>query len=355
MDVKGIIAGYKEKIDKELESFLDCEVKYGRFVSKSVLGMANEVREFNLRGGKRLRPVLMIHGYKCLKRGSEEEIIKASLSIELLEGYLLIHDDVMDEDEVRRGKPSTWKLFEETHRKNAWTGNSRKFGETAAIIAGDISCSLATEAVINTRFPPEAKLRAIELLDRININTGYGQMLDVLSEVKPDVSEGEIMLVHEYKTSKYTVEGPLHMGAVLGGAGKKELSTLTKYGIPLGKAFQIQDDILGMFGDEKKLGKPADSDLKEGKKTTLILEALKKCAEKEKKKVMSALGNRDVKKEDVEEVREIIRACGSLDYSKRLAETLAEKARKEIEKSSFREEGKEFLVGMADFIIHREY
>ena len=286
--MKGIIEEYKGRIDEELKALLDKERKNARDISPSLFDMGENISEFNLRGGKRLRPVLMIHGYKCFQP-ENEAILKASLSIELLEGYLLMHDDITDEDEVRRGKPSTWKTFESIHQEKQWKGNSRRFGETGAIIAGDICSVLATEALANSSFPAEARVRAIQALDRININTGYGQFLDVVSEVKDGINEEDVLLVHKMKTSKYTVEGPLHLGAILGGGTGKDLKVLSEYGIPLGQAFQIQDDILGMFGDEKKLGKPADSDLKEGKKTTLILEALKRGSAGQRKKVMKAL------------------------------------------------------------------
>lgn len=354
MSVKEVIAEYKAEIDKELKEFLGKERENAKSISPSLFDMAEHVEEFNLRGGKRLRPVLLIHGFKCFQK-ENKEILKASLSIELLEAYLLMHDDIMDDDALRRGKPSTWKTFETIHKQKKWSGSARKFGETTAIIAGDICCSLATEAIAKTNFPAELKIKAIQALNRINVNTGYGQALDVISEVKEGINESDIMLVHKLKTSKYTVEGPLHIGAILGGASEKDLQVLSNYGIPVGQAFQIQDDILGMFGDEEKLGKPADSDLKEGKKTLLILEALKNGSKEQKEKIIMALGNKNASKEMVEQVRQVIKETGSLDYSKKLAKKLAKKGKKVMQESNFKNEGKEFLIGMADFLINREY
>jgi geranylgeranyl diphosphate synthase type I len=162
-------------------------------------------------------------------------------------------------------------------------------------------------------------------------------------------------MVHTLKTAHYTVAGPLQLGAILAGASEEDLKALNDYGIPLGKAFQIQDDILGLFGSEEKFGKPTDSDLKEGKRTLLILKALEKCSPEEKEKIEGALGNQELSAEAAEEVRAIIKATGSLDYSRKLAGELIEQAKQSISQSNFKAEAKEFLLGIADYMLKRDY
>jgi geranylgeranyl diphosphate synthase type I len=175
------------------------------------------------------------------------------------------------------------------------------------------------------------------------------------NEVREKVSEKDVLQVHEFKTSRYTIEGPLHLGAILAGASEKDLDVLSAYGLPLGQAFQLQDDVLGTFGREEKLGKPVDSDLKQGKKTVLVLRALEKASPEQKKKLLACLGNKDLTKEMAEEARNIIKATGSYDYSKTLAEKLCLQAKQAIQKSRFRSEGKDFLLGIADYMLHRDY
>jgi len=144
------------------------------------------------------------------------------------------------------------------------------------------------------------------------------------------------------------------VGALLGGATQKQLDVFTAYGIPLGQAFQLQDDMLGLFGNAEKLGKPVDSDLKEGKRTLLILKALEKASKKERAELLAALGNKDVTPAQVDRVREIVKSTGSFDYSKALAARLAAEARDAVAKSKFEKDGKDYLLGIADYLINRE-
>jgi len=165
------------------------------------------------------------------------------------------------------------------------------------------------------------------------------------------------MLVHYYKTGKYTYETPLHTGAILAGASDDDLKALTEYAIPGGIAFQIQDDILGMFGDEYKIGKPADSDLSEGKKTLLIVKAFEKGDSLQKKILNKNLGSPKISSKDLREVRQIIIDTGSLEYSKKIALNLVNKAKERLQKyshSNWIPEGREFLDGIADYMIKRD-
>jgi geranylgeranyl diphosphate synthase type I len=233
----------------------------------------------------------MLYGYKCFENEKEEEILESSISIELIEGFLLQHDDIIDQDEKRRGGKSSWKFFQDDHIKKGYTGNSKLYGDSCAIIAGDLGCAFANQIIARSGFSAERKVKALDKLNQIVIDVGYGEQLDVLVELRPGATEEDTLRIHHFKTAKYTVEGPVHLGAILGGAQENDLKILSEYGIPLGQAFQIQDDILGMYGDEVKLGKPADSDLKEGKQTLLIIEAMKQANESQRKILKEALGN----------------------------------------------------------------
>ncbi len=343
---------YKKEIDVLLEDFLNKEVEFASQFGKITEDLCLGIKEFNLRGGKRIRPALVIEGYKCLKGDNLDEVKKASLSIELAEAYLLIHDDVIDNDDFRRGKPSFHKVFES---KMAGKPFASKYGESMAIVGGDICALFCTDAILNTNFPLDIKLKTVSLYNKIIRVVGYGQQLDIHYGYSQDATEKNILNVFRMKTAAYTIEGPLQLGVSLAGGTEEQISKMSEYGVPVGQAFQIQDDILGMFGDEKKLGKPADSDLKEGKRTLLILKALEQADENQKKMLLGALGNPNITDDIVEEVRDIIKETGSLEYSKKLAVDLANKGKQAIIDSDFREEGKDFLIGIADYLINRDF
>ncbi|MBN1763418.1 MAG: polyprenyl synthetase family protein [Methanomicrobia archaeon] len=312
-------------------------------------------KEYTLRGGKRLRPIFCIYGYQCLSDTNIDAIVKASISLELMQSYLLIHDDIMDEDELRRGKTTFHIICKDLCEREFGTTKSLKFGESIAIVAGDLLEAYGEEIVANSPFNSEYVRKALAKYAAIVENVGYGQILDITAERKGGFNEDEILTIHKLKTASYTIEGPLHIGALLAGANEADLQILSDYGIPLGLAFQIHDDILGLFGSEEKTGKPVGSDVQEGKKTLLILHALKSCTGDEKAFIFNALGNEQITAADVDKVREIVRRTGSLEYSKRLVTEMTDKAVQAIKTSDFRAEAKEFLINIADFIGNREY
>jgi len=347
MDIKTVMKHYLPKIEEELRIFLDKEIINASFVDARAKQIIQQIKEYSLRPGKRIRPILIIFGYKAFNGNNENEIIKASISIELIHSFLLIHDDIMDDDDLRRGLPTLHKVYAKKYRND-------KIGESIAIIAGDIAFSFGNKAILQTNFSSKNKFNAMNKLHEAILNTGFGQLLDIDSEMKKDVNENDINKIHELKTAQYTIEAPLHIGALLAGASDDELRILSKYAIPLGRAFQIQDDILGMFGSEKKLGKPIGSDIKEGKRTLLITEALKKASPEENKFLNTCLGNHEVTEEEIEKVRTIIKKSGSLEYSQKLAASLILQAKAALSKSNFEKEAKEFLNSIADYMLKRE-
>ena len=358
-DALSILKDYKARIDRQMSDFFDAKIKEAEKIDKSSAEMMRDLKEFNLRGGKRIRPALMIHGYKCFKEADtaeEKSLVFASLAIELMEGFLLIHDDVLDQDELRRGGPTIHKAYE---RKYADVRNiaSKRFGEGVAIVAGDMQNSLANEIILDSNFSSDTIKDFSKKYHEVALKTEYGWLCESMLAAKKieNITEDDIMKVNTYKTAAYTIEGPLHTGALLAGAKKEQLKALSDFAVPVGIAFQIQDDILGMFGNEKKLGKPVGSDIKEGKVTLLIVKAFEKINEKDKKTLLNALGKKDISMKDIENVRKIITDSGSLDYSKKLAEKLIMQAKQSLDKADFRKEGKDFMMGIADFLIKREY
>lgn len=331
MDALSQLKKFKIRIDRELEKFLNKKLQESEKIGSETKRLIEVIRDFVLRGGKRLRPAFVYFAYKACGGKNEKAIIFTSQAIEILHTFALIHDDIIDKSSLRRGKPTAHKIL----------------GEEGAILAGDLCFVFADEIFTNSPFEDKIVRKAQKIYDLLRKEVVYGEYLDVLGEKKGVIGEEKIMKILEYKSGKYTVERPLHLGAALAEGPEEVFEIFSQYGIPLGISFQIKDDILGMFGEEEEIGKPVDSDLKEGKKTLLIAKALETLRGKEKKKFLSFT--------DLKWTRKMIKKTGSLDYSINLAKKLIKKAKIAIKDYPFEKEAKEYLLGIADYMLEREY
>lgn len=350
-NMKAFFAEWVPKIDRELYSFLErkMEMQTDPFNRRVV----EEILRFAKSGGKRVRPVLVVAGYLGAGGEEPERAARASISYELLHNYLLIHDDIMDRDELRRGQPTVWKSFLDHYVKCEL---ERHDAESLAMAAGDLAETYATEALIDAGFDPETTVLAVKELHEIAERTGYGQVLDISLEFLPigDVREEDVLRVHELKTAKYTLEGPLHLGARLAGAEEDVFKAYSDYAIPVGIAFQLQDDIIGVFGDEKKTGKPVGSDIREGKRTLLIVKAYENATPAQRKLIKAVLGRESATPEEIEEIKDIIVETGALDYCKQLMEKLVEEGVASLRDAPVEEGVKGVLAELAEYIIRRE-
>jgi geranylgeranyl diphosphate synthase, type I len=357
MDAKKALAEIAIRIDKQVLDLLNEEQKTSGSISPIVDDIFKYVPIVTM-GGKRLRGAFVYYSYLMHGGKDFEEILKVSALIEVLHSYLLTHDDIMDKSAIRHRKPTIHKIYQNNIKsQNKFYRDSRHFGESVGINIGDILSHISMYRLTETNFDDHLKIKTLSKLNRAFADTGYGQLIDVFGEIIPEADENHVMLVHYYKTGKYTYENPLHIGATLAGAKEEDLKVLTDYAIPGGIAFQIQDDILGMFGDEYRIGKPANSDLKEGKKTLLIIKALENADEKQKEIIEKNLGNTFLKKQDLEDVRKVIIDTGSLEYSKKTALDLVTKAKNALAKNanpSWIGEGRDFLDAVADYMIKRD-
>lgn len=344
----------KEGVEGRLEAFFKEKVAEAARVSPAAEGLVRVLKEFTLRGGKRLRAALVYHGHLCFSDRLTEAVWSVATCLELVQSFLLIHDDVIDEDDTRRGDWTVHRHYSDLHRERVDLQDPKHFGESMAILCGDLSLSLAHEILEGLAL--EAKLRTAILarMNRMISHAIFGECMDVVAGVEVEVSREDILAIGMLKTATYTVEGPLHMGALLGGARQADLERLSDYAIPLGKAFQIQDDILGLFGDFEKLGKPVGSDIREGKKTFLILEALERADPVQRAFLQGVLGDRDMTEEQLEEVRALVVQTGALEACKETARRLVEASRKALGKCRLKEEGEAFLEGAIAFMVERE-
>ncbi|MFS8131459.1 MAG: polyprenyl synthetase family protein [Candidatus Dojkabacteria bacterium] len=358
MEAKKALGEIAQTVDSEVDRILRDEAKLSQNISPIIKEILTTFPVVSF-GGKRLRAAFAYYSYIMHNGRNKEEIVKVGAALELMHSYLLAHDDMMDRSDMRHGKPTVNKYYEVMAKMQKFRRpEAVHFGDSMSVNAGDILCHLALDVITNSKFEAHKKLKALSKINSEFKDTGYGQVIDVYGSILKSVDEDYVMQVHYFKTGKYTYETPLHVGAILAGANQKQLDALTAYSIPGGIAFQIQDDVLGMFGDEKKLGKRADSDLREGKKTLLIVKAMEKGTPKQKKRIEECLGNQEINYDDLEDIRKIIIDTGSLEYSKSVARKLVLKAKKAISDTkdlNWSPKGKAFLDAIADYMITREY
>ncbi len=352
MVIPNPINNYQKKINRGLDLFFNSLKKkyhnldYTRILIKSM-------EDFSKRGGKRLRPILMIQGYNLFK-AENHEIIKISISIELIHNFLLVHDDVMDRDILRRGGLTINKLYSNYFKSSVNTGSDTHLGNATAITIGNIFCSLGNAVIGNSSFPEKNKCKALNAISEIITNVGIGQCYDIMYSRKEDLTEKEILIMYNLKTAVYSFSGPLVLGATLAGASKTSIKKIESFSKPLGLAFQIKDDLLDLYGTESMLGKPVGSDFREAKKTLLLTTMLKLATPKERKEILIFLGNKKLNKRDINRLKKIGVEGGAFDYCNSLSDRLINKATVILRKSSYNKKGIEILLQIADYIQKRE-
>ena len=356
-----------EKAQQYLKEFRAIfEPYFSRYLNERIIELAKtsdmgrllteKIFAFSGGGGKRIRAALVVLGYQAGGGNKMEDVFPAAAAVELLHNFFLVHDDIIDLSDVRRARPTMHKMFEQ------WSSqilkgdvDQRHFCHSMAMLAGDMSCVVAIEALTSVSLPAERIVQAFRKLCAIGCNTVIGQGLDVTLPFREEVSEEAVMQIYLLKTAKYTVEGPLHIGLLLAGADNESLEEMSRYAIPVGIAFQIQDDILGVFGTEEELGKSVTSDIKEGKQTLLTVAARKFGSAAHRERLNFLLGNSQISPADIEEARKIMRLSGALAYSRSRAQSLAEKGKAELKQMSVVPEIEQILEGIADYIVERTF
>lgn len=358
MDAIEMLKKYKKRFDPCLKDYFDKKIRKSKEVDFLASQAIKMIADFTLSGGKRIRPALVYYGYLASGGKDDQKILEVSMSLEIIHSFLLIHDDIIDRDEKRHGITTVHEKYKKIGQRiiSKSKEDSTHFGNSMAIITGDIAYAMANEIIFNSSFSPEIIIKALDKMQSIVYITCAGEMLDVVMENRGKTTEKEILHMFEGKTSRYTFEGPLHFGSILSGnSDKKNLNAFSAYSLPLGKAFQIRDDILGIFGDEKKTGKPVGSDISEGKQTLLLLKALQSGTRQQKKTLQKYLGKRDLTEKELEEFRQIIRETGSLKYNQELAENFVAQSLEALKKIDFKnQEAKIFMKKLAKYIIERE-
>ena len=352
MDAKDYLKDYLKKAAPILANFFKEKEKEAAKISPLTAEMMGIYLKFM--GGKNIRGALTKLGYECFGGKDEKAILEASLMVEITHAFLLMHDDIMDQDSLRRGMPTIHTQYENLHQERYSKGNPKHYGICMALDLGDAGFALSHLILADAKFSAEIKERVLRRFNEQILTTAFGQAIDILYEHQDKVAEEDVMKVHHYKTANYTITGPLQYGALFAGASGKEIQKIEKYGLPVGIAFQLRDDELGLFSDEEKLGKPIGSDIRENKNTILHLKSLELAGREDKKFLKYAYGNRNLMADEVRKVQEITMESGALSYSQKLARELVEKGKKFVPQITAHLGPQDTLYRMADFMIERE-
>lgn len=341
MDFKTFVKTETESVNKSLSEFLLSTQQELIQVNPVVGELFQSFIGVN-QDGKRLRALLMKLGYLMAGGIDEKEIIKPMLAIEIFHSAILAHDDIIDQSPLRRGKPTIHHLLGNDHHAISQT-----------IILADYGFFLANKLISESNFAPDRKNQAFQIFNNIVLDTAVGEMIDVeIPFQKAVITESDSLKISLFKTARYTFTGPLQMGATLAGADSQLLKKLQEFGDDLGIAFQIQDDILGVFGDTEEMGKSNVSDLEEGKVTLLASFAFEKSSQKET--LQSLYGKNDLKVSEVDKLREIFKTSGALDFAEQTALRYTSSAVQKITNLPIEDNYKAILKDLADFLINRK-
>lgn len=303
-----------------------------------------------LSGGKRLRPAFCYWAWRGAGGADVPQIVQAASALELFQAAALLHDDVMDASDTRRGRPAAHRRMATLHRDNGWDGDADRFGAAAAILAGDLCLAWSDELLNSSGLPAEAVQRARPVFDLMRTQLMGGQYLDVLEQVLPRDAGGgtteRARRVIRYKSAKYTVEHPMLVGGRLAGASDALLRSYSQYALPLGEAFQLRDDVLGVFGDPVATGKPAGDDVREGKRTVLVAEATARGTGAQRAVLAAQLGRPDLDAPGLDAVREVIQATGALACVERMIASLARDAEAALSSADVEQPAREVLAAL---------
>ncbi len=333
--------------------------------------------EAYLAGGKRLRAGFAVLGYRAVRpldlraepRGELSAVLDAACALELFHAAALIHDDVIDRSDTRRGRAAAHRHFAALHRDTGLRGAAAHFGLSAAILLGDLlqswadellqrACDAAAAGAGRTGTDRAAAGRAREHFNRMRSEVAVGQYLDVLEEQQPGfASENEQLerstRVLVYKSAKYSVEAPLLIGAALAGADDEQEGALSAFGLPVGVAFQLRDDLLGVLGDAAVTGKPSGDDLREGKRTVLVTLAREALPPTQRRLFDEMLGDRELEEEQIEMMQRTIRDSGAVRRVEQMIARNVDRASAALDFAPLRADAREQLVALADRAVRR--
>ncbi|MFW9964579.1 MAG: polyprenyl synthetase family protein [Candidatus Sifarchaeia archaeon] len=345
-------------VTKTLDKFFSDKVEQVASLGTWHKQYYSNIREYIMRGGKRLRPVLVILGYKAIKGDTvPENLYTAALSVEILHNGSLLHDDLIDHDETRRGGKTfhaTYRdlYFDRTKNENA----SFDHGMTMAILGGDSLINLGASAITAANLDSDISSLCHHLYEFAFQHLVDGVLLE-MNMINDETATSETYLKMVRMKTAVLFDRSLMMGAAAARATESQLKALEEFGIKVGQAFQVQDDILGSFGAEEKLGKSVSGDIREGKKTMLVFEAYARADDRQRKELDHLLGKPGITDQEIERVRELFRKTGALESTQNKMTQLLLAGQKALDRAEppLNTKYKEFLIGLSDFLVQREF
>lgn len=347
-----------DRISAELSAFLTERAGLLSEISADLDVLAEAARAAVLTGGKRLRPTFAYWGWRCVQpagAAGETELVRAAAGLELLHACALVHDDVMDSSDTRRGQPAAHVRFGEFHRERGWLGSGQSFGAAGAILLGDLLLSWSEElftAAIGC-LPRDRARAAMGEFDLMRTEVVAGQFLDMLAQARGAFDPAEALRVVEYKTSKYTVQRPLLLGARAAGGSAELVEVLSAYGLLIGEAFQLRDDLLGVFGDPSQTGKPAGDDLREGKRTLLVALAYQSANTSQRGLLRDGIGDPALTADGVQRLREVLGQTGAPEQVEKRISERADAAARCLASGSLQPAAAQALLQLAQAAAHR--
>lgn len=307
-------------------------------------------------GGKHLRACLMMFGFEISGQSVDEEIALAALSIECLHNAFLVHDDIIDNSDLRRGEPTVHKIYEKIAHQAGISGHSAaSFGTAVALNIGDLGQALAQRILLSSNYDATKLIRGVALFNEHLWHTVMGQMLDNNIDPLNELKEEAVYKIHLNKTAYYSFVLPVLLGFTLGGGNEDWEPILSEYAKRIGIVYQMQDDVLGVFGNVEELGKPTDSDIIEGKKTVLYARAIQCLNGDDRLFLLSNYGKKAVGSYEIDRIRGLFRTSGALQHSNNVADKLCTEAKKILSKLNLCEEHAEILNGLADYVGKRRF
>lgn len=348
---------FREGIEQCVQEFVDSQAAWLTDLGEDA-GRLIEHARISVSGGKRFRASFCWWGHLAVREPADapeaEGLLRACASLELLHASALVHDDYMDASDTRRGRPATHRAFEALHAERGWNASATQYGAAAAILLGDLLLSWSDELLRTCGLPAGRVLDALGYFDLTRTEVVTGQFLDVSAQARGTTDVRTAMQVVRYKSAKYSIERPLHVGAALAGADRGLVDQLTRFGLPLGEAFQLRDDLLGVFGDPAVTGKPAGDDLTEGKRTVLVAHALDGLAPAEREHLDRSLG-RALSAEEVAELQGLIRSSGAEQKVEELIDELTTQSLAALAAADIREPARAVLGELAAAATQRGF
>ncbi|HEY2880221.1 polyprenyl synthetase family protein [Nocardioides sp.] len=343
-------AAFRGRVQAALDEFLAEQAERLAPLGDDASRLLAEARA-SVSGGKRFRAAFCYWGFHAVAGTSyddsdEDALVRACASLELLHASALVHDDYMDASDTRRGRPATHRGFSAEHRADGWRGDPEQYGASAAILLGDLLLSWSDELLRRCGLPLDRVVAALDVFDRCRSEVIAGQFLDVSVQARGVADVDAAMTVLRYKSAKYSIERPLHIGATLAGGTDEQLRQLSAFGLPLGEAFQLRDDLLGVYGDPSATGKPAGGDLVEGKRTVLVALALDGAPAEDAARLDAALG-RALSADEVTELRRIIDDSGAHRQVEQVIAELAGRATGTLARADLDAHARDVLLELA--------